>query len=82
MNAAVLADGELLQVDDFNLEAPATAADRAEPKPAGRQERKEQEKARILQALEACGWNKSKAARMLGIPRRTFYRRLSSFGIS
>ncbi len=42
---------------------------------------REQERARILEALEANGWNRSKAARALGIPRRTFYRRLKEYGI-
>ncbi len=39
------------------------------------------EKERILAALEACNWNRVKAAEMLGIPRRTFYRRLKRHGI-
>lgn len=34
--------------------------------------------AAIMQALEKAGGNKSKAARMLGISRRTIYRRLDS----
>jgi transcriptional regulator with GAF, ATPase, and Fis domain/tetratricopeptide (TPR) repeat protein len=39
------------------------------------------EKRRILEALEACGWNRVKAAERLGMPRRTFYRRLAEHGI-
>jgi DNA-binding NtrC family response regulator len=39
------------------------------------------EKDRILQALESSGWNRVQAAKTLGIPRRTFYRRLKEFGI-
>ena len=35
----------------------------------------------ILRVVEACHWNKSKAARILGIGRKTLYRRLESFGI-
>lgn len=35
----------------------------------------------ILHVVEACKWNKSKAARILGIGRKTLYRRLESFGI-
>jgi transcriptional regulator with GAF, ATPase, and Fis domain/serine/threonine protein kinase len=37
------------------------------------------EKARIAEALSACNWNRVKAAQMLGIPRRTFYRRLRQY---
>ncbi len=39
------------------------------------------EKARILEALRTHKWNRLKAAESLGIPRRTFYRRLQEFGI-
>jgi len=39
------------------------------------------EKQRILAALEACGWNRVRAAQTLGMPRRTFYRRLSDYSI-
>ncbi len=42
---------------------------------------KSAEKRRILEALEASGWNRVRAAVKLGIPRRTFYRRLREHGI-
>ena len=35
----------------------------------------------ILNAIAYCGGNKTKAARFLGVSRRTFYRRLEEFGI-
>jgi DNA-binding NtrC family response regulator len=35
----------------------------------------------ILRVVEACKGNKSKAARVLGIGRKTLYRRLESLGI-
>ena len=44
-------------------------------------EHKAAEKERILGALAACNWNRLQAARMIGLPRRTFYRRLKEFGI-
>ncbi len=34
---------------------------------------------RILEALERTGWNKAKAARLLGIGRRTIYRKIEEF---
>ena len=43
--------------------------------------RRDGEKERILSALRSCNWNRVKAAHMLGLPRRTFYRRLKEFGI-
>ncbi len=41
----------------------------------------EAERALILRALRACGNNRDQAARALGIPRRTFYRRLKKYGL-
>lgn len=35
----------------------------------------------IRQALEKCGWNKAKAARLLGISRRTIYRKIEELDI-
>ncbi|BCA80714.1 sigma-54 dependent transcriptional regulator [Desulfuromonas sp. AOP6] len=35
----------------------------------------------IRQALEKCGWNKAKAARLLGISRRTIYRKMEELDI-
>lgn len=35
----------------------------------------------IIAALEKSGWNKSRAARLLGISRRTIYRRMQELGI-
>ncbi|MCS6799281.1 MAG: helix-turn-helix domain-containing protein [Myxococcota bacterium] len=42
---------------------------------------KAEERRRILAALAAEGWNRVRAARALGMPRRTFYRRLREYGI-
>jgi DNA-binding NtrC family response regulator len=58
----------------------------AQPAPAGARaasqaEFKAAERERILSALTACNWNRLAAARMIGVPRRTFYRRLKEFGI-
>jgi serine/threonine-protein kinase PknK len=41
----------------------------------------EEERQQILKALADCGQNRVKAAQVLGIPRRTFYRRLNEYGI-
>ena len=41
----------------------------------------DEERSRILAALQACGQNRVRAAQMLGIPRRPFYRRLHDYGI-
>jgi DNA-binding NtrC family response regulator len=79
-NAAVLADRDLLDEEDFAAVLTGKGAVRGGPAvdPASRHER---ERAQILGALEQAGWNKSKAARLLHMPRRTFYRRLADHGI-
>jgi DNA-binding NtrC family response regulator len=55
--------------------APVTSA------PAEAATLKDVEKVRILAALEECGGNKSKAAVMLGISRRTLHRKLNEWGM-
>lgn len=39
------------------------------------------ERRRIVEALKACNWNRVRAAELIGMPRRTFYRRLHEYGI-
>jgi PAS domain S-box-containing protein len=41
----------------------------------------ENETDKIVAALEKSGWNKSRAARLLGISRRTIYRKMEELGI-
>lgn len=48
---------------------------------AFRTEVAELERQRILQALEACGGNQSRAAKQLGISRATLIRRLEAYGV-
>jgi transcriptional regulator with GAF, ATPase, and Fis domain len=49
--------------------------------PANLEEWKATERRKILEALEATNWNRVKAAKQLGMPRRTFYRRLKEYEI-
>ncbi len=37
--------------------------------------------ATLSRALEQCSWNKAKAARLVGISRRTIYRKIKEFGL-
>lgn len=45
------------------------------------EEYRDAEKEKILAALARSNWNRVQAAKMIGIPRRTFYRRLKEYGI-
>ncbi|MDI7266719.1 MAG: sigma-54-dependent Fis family transcriptional regulator [Myxococcota bacterium] len=88
LNAWVLSDSDVLSMDDFAaaLEAGARASHAAPPAatgaaPAGRASFEVAERDRILGALRAAGWNKTRAAEALRIPRRTFYRKIARYGI-
>jgi transcriptional regulator with GAF, ATPase, and Fis domain len=90
LNAWLLSDDDEIRSEDLDLPAPS-----ARPEPSGtrtasaastirartQEEFKDAEKERILNALARCNWNRVQAAKMVGIPRRTFYRRLKDYGI-
>ena len=59
--------------------SPAPAAPQSAPLLGSR--RKKITKEAILEALAACGNNRTEASRYLGVSRRTFYRKLEEFGI-
>jgi DNA-binding NtrC family response regulator len=77
--AAARARGDLIQPEDLPAEvlegasAAATTVPRADGQLAGRLE--------VLEALGRAAGNRSRAARLLGVSRATFYRRLTSLGI-
>jgi len=56
-------------------------AARVRPHPADLSRAQEDDRQRILDALAACAGNQSRAAKMLGIPRRTFVARLDRYEI-
>jgi transcriptional regulator with GAF, ATPase, and Fis domain len=80
INATVFASGDTIDPDDLAID------DAVVPQPAEVEVRtyddfKDAERDRILATLTAHGWNRAKAARALGMARRTFYRRLKEHGI-
>ena len=91
LNGWVLSDRPELDADDFELPTQASRArglpevSAASPVPAPRETsldiHKATERERILAALASCNWNRVKAAQIVGLPRRTFYRRLKEYGI-
>ncbi len=97
MNACVMVDGDVIEADDLALlgDDEGASMEGVTPLPelddlpaagggalAGNlEEWKTQERQKILGALEAAGWNRVRAAKTLGMPRRTFYRRLKEYEI-
>jgi serine/threonine-protein kinase PknK len=95
LNAWLMSEGKEIGVDDFELPVQPTPRDgnghghaSARPRRASSAARAENasehkavERERILGALTACNWNRVQAAKMIGVPRRTFYRRLREFGL-
>jgi len=86
LNAWILSDATELAAEDFELPRGSRIPSRPLPGVAPSsatsvQSREEREKDEIIQALEANAWNRAQAAKALGIPRRTFYRRLKKYDI-
>ena len=84
LNAWLMGEGTELSLDDFSLpeaSRPSPSSHRSRPQVATTAEHRDSERERILRALTATNWNRVKAAQLVGMPRRTFYRRLKEFGI-
>lgn len=75
MYATLLAEGEFIT----RRELPAEIAGEPAPQPLLRDPADEE--ARIRRALEAAGGNKSQAAKLLGVDRKTLYNKLRLYGI-
>jgi serine/threonine-protein kinase PknK len=93
LSAWLMSDAPEIGLDDFELPSAPRSVPPAEPGRAPRRpteaarhpetdsQHRAAERDRILAALTACNWNRVQAAKMIGLPRRTFYRRLKEFGI-
>ena len=79
--AARLQPGESLQVGAAHVRYVQAAAAPGQYVPTAIDAHKASERERILKALTRCNWNRVKAAELVGLPRRTFYRRLKEYGI-
>jgi DNA-binding NtrC family response regulator len=87
--AVVLSPGSTLDPSQFAWDAsggkPASHPD-ANPDPAAGQGLPERiaslERAMVLEALQKTGGNQSRAAKLLGIPRRTLINRIEAYGIA
>ncbi|MDF2693173.1 MAG: Response regulator of zinc sigma-54-dependent two-component system, partial [Labilithrix sp.] len=90
LNAWLLSEDDEITSEDLDLPAMSVRTGPAEATRAAstgavrarsQDEFKDVEKEKILAALARCNWNRVQAAKMVGIPRRTFYRRLKDYGI-
>jgi len=88
LQAWVMAEGPRIDVADLGMDEPSEPASAPisvlpplESLPQSLDDHKDLERTKILAALEANGWNRARAARALGVPRRTFYRRLREYRI-
>jgi transcriptional regulator with GAF, ATPase, and Fis domain len=87
VQACVMAENVAIDVGDLSTLEPGPRMTPSQipvaPQPAINtlDDHRNVEKQRILAALEACGWNRVRAAQTLGMPRRTFYRRLADYSI-
>ena len=89
--ACILADSEFISERDFTSSLSQIAASAAEacgqPHPRGSGSLKaadtlsDLERDHIIDVLARAGGNKAKAARMLGLDRRSLYRRLEAYAI-
>ncbi len=95
--ACVMADGEGLRAEDFQLadawqpvprtqvieprREPAAAAMGVPPASAAFPTLAQVEREHILRALQECGGQPTKAAKLLGIGRTTLYRKLKEYGL-
>ena len=67
----------------FAKRPPPAGSDEAGVRTFGevKQEMREVERARIIEVLEACGWNQTRAAEKLGVSRRTLVTKIAAYAI-
>jgi len=76
--AVLLCEGPMLEPQHMPLERPLTESQKLTSSGAGPARN---ERDRIVEALASCAGNQSRAAKMLGIPRRTFVTKLDAYRI-
>ena len=87
--ATLLADGQFIHPGDFadglTPVPPSANGSTAAPQPAVPQSlhlrNSEEERTRIVEALQQARYNKSKAAQLLGVDRKTLYNKIKQYGL-
>jgi transcriptional regulator with AAA-type ATPase domain len=80
--ALLLSSGGVIRAEHLGLHGASGGTLNVAPGPAGLDGRQEDERRRIVEALERCVWNQTYAAELLGISRRTLVTRLQRYGIA
>jgi serine/threonine-protein kinase PknK len=91
LNAWLMSEGSEIGLDDLTIpdsrvspsisETVARPSTKTSTRPQTESQFRTTERDKILQALTSCNWNRAQAAKAVGLPRRTFYRRLKEYGI-
>jgi DNA-binding NtrC family response regulator len=76
--AVIMADGDEIRLEDLPSDL---LGSRAEEPRQPMEELKDMERELLLRTLRECRWNRSRAAKKLGIGRRTLYDKLARLGI-
>jgi transcriptional regulator of acetoin/glycerol metabolism len=74
-----LPQDELEDADEFEAVTKVTTVLDAPPPQAEPEVESSSERDRVIRALESCGGNQTRAAKLLGISRRTLINRLEQF---
>ncbi|MGB8224152.1 MAG: sigma-54-dependent Fis family transcriptional regulator, partial [Polyangiales bacterium] len=80
INATVFTASDTIEADELSIET-ASATPTPSVGATNYRDFKDTERDRIVATLNAHGWNRARAARALGMARRTFYRRLKEHDI-
>ncbi len=80
-NAVVMTRDSRIKIEDLSIVPKEAGRDPAESGITAGKPIRDVERELILKTLESLGWNKTKAAKVLGIGARTLYRKLKEYGI-
>ena len=79
---AILARGEEIEVEDLPFKQLPAVSPPAEAAPGSPLRLRDAEQVQVARALRQTGWNKSQAALLLGVTRKTLDRKIKEFSLS